>query len=283
MTHAIASLGEISERYDAVLSDVWGVIHDGKAAFPDACAALTRFRAERGPVLLLSNAPRPGDDVVKLLDQLGVPREAYDGILTSGDATRAEMTRRGASAFHHIGPERDRTVWEGLPAREVQLTSAEFILCTGLFDDERETPDDYAETLKTAHEAGLRMICANPDIQVHRGSKLIWCAGALAAAYEKLGGEVLYFGKPHPPIYDLARHRLAEAGAPADPAILCIGDGIFTDIRGGIGEGLDTLFITGGLEADRFGPDPENPDPTRLDDWLDGLELSPTYAMGRLR
>jgi len=257
MTHAIASLGEISERYDAVLSDVWGVIHDGKAAFPDACAALARFRAERGPVLLLSNAPRPGDDVVKLLDQLGVPREAYDGILTSGDATRAEMTRRGASAFHHIGPERDRTVWEGLPAREVQLTSAEFILCTGLFDDERETPDDYAETLKTAHEAGLRMICANPDIQVHRGSKLIWCAGALAAAYEKLGGEVLYFGKPHPPVYDAALKRLAEIrGAALDPTrILAIGDGMRTDILGANRTGLDALFITAGIHGELFAED----------------------------
>lgn len=257
MTHAIASLGQIAGRYDAVLSDVWGVIHDGKAAFPDACAALARFRAERGPVLLLSNAPRPGDDVVKLLDQLGVPREAYDGILTSGDATRAEMTRRGASAFHHIGPERDRTVWEGLPAREVQLTSAEFILCTGLFDDERETPDDYDETLKTAHEAGLRMICANPDIQVHRGSKLIWCAGALAAAYEKLGGEVLYFGKPHPPVYDAALKRLAEIrGAALDPTrILAIGDGMRTDILGANRTGLDALFITAGIHGELFAED----------------------------
>ncbi|MFT3809477.1 MAG: TIGR01459 family HAD-type hydrolase [Micropepsaceae bacterium] len=254
MTHAIASLGEIAGRYDAVLSDVWGVIHDGKAAFPEACAALARFRATSGPVLLLSNAPRPGDDVVKLLDQLGVPRDAYDGILTSGDATRAEMVRRGASAFHHIGPERDRTVWEGLPTREVQLTSAEFILCTGLFDDERETPDDYAETLATAREAKLSMICANPDIQVHRGSKLIWCAGALAAAYEKLGGEVIYFGKPHPPVYDTALKRLTGIkGAALEPSrILAIGDGLRTDILGANRVGVDALFVTAGIHGEQF-------------------------------
>ncbi len=254
MTHAIASLGEISGRYDAVLSDVWGVIHDGKAAFPEACAALTQFRATRGPVLLLSNAPRPGEDVMKLLDQLGVPREAYDGILTSGDATRAEMVRRGASAFHHIGPERDRTVWAGLPTREVQLTSAEFILCTGLFDDERETPDDYAETLETAREAKLQMICANPDIQVHRGTKLIWCAGALAAAYEKLGGEVIYFGKPHPPVYDTALKNMATLkGAEIDPSkILAIGDGLRTDILGANRVGIDALFITAGIHGEQF-------------------------------
>lgn len=259
MTHAIASLGEIAGRYDAVLSDVWGVIHDGKAAFPDACATLARFRDERGPVLLLSNAPRPGADVIELLDRLGVPRTAYDAILTSGDATRAEMVRRGASAFHHIGPERDRSVWEGLPVREVQLTSAEFILCTGLFDDERETPDDYAETLKAAREAGLQMICANPDLQVHRGARLIWCAGALAAAYEKLGGEVIYFGKPHPPIYDTALARLDEMKAGLEPAkILAIGDGLRTDILGANRVGLDALFITGGIHGDQFEDDEVN-------------------------
>lgn len=254
MTHAIASLGEIAGRYDAILSDVWGVIHDGKAAFPDACAALAQFRATRGPVLLLSNAPRPGEDVIGLLDQLGVPRDAYDGILTSGDATRAEMMRRGAAAFHHIGPARDRSVWAGLPVREVRLDSAAFILCTGLFDDERETPDDYAATLAAAHEAGLAMICANPDLQVHRGAKLIWCAGALAAAYEKLGGEVVYFGKPHPPVYDAALQRLADIkGVALDPTrILAIGDGMRTDILGANRTGLDALFITGGIHVDLF-------------------------------
>ncbi len=255
MTHAIASLGDIAERYDAILSDVWGVIHDGKAAFPVACAALAGFRAEGGPVLLLSNAPRPGEDVVGLLDQLGVPRDSYDGIFTSGDATRAEMERRGASAFHHIGPERDRTVWAGLPTREVRLESAEFILCTGLVDDERETPEDYAATLETAREMNHQMICANPDLQVHRGQKLIWCAGAIAAAYEKLGGEVLYFGKPHPPVYDAALARLAAIkGAPLEPTrILAIGDGMRTDILGANRIGIDALFITGGIHADMFG------------------------------
>ncbi len=259
MTQAIASLGDIAERYDAVLSDVWGVIHDGKAAFPEPCAALQRFRKERGPVLLLSNAPRPGADVIELLDRLGVPRDAYDGILTSGDATRAEMERRGACAFHHIGPERDRTVWEGLPAREVRLESASFILCTGLTDDERETPEDYAETLRTAHAYGLTMLCANPDIQVHRGAKLIWCAGAMAAAYEKLGGETIYFGKPHPPVYDAALKRLRamKGGALEATRILAVGDGMRTDILGANRIGLDALFITDGIHGALFGGDAE--------------------------
>lgn len=259
MTHAIASLGDIAERYDAVLSDVWGVIHDGKAAFPEPCAALARFRTERGPVLLLSNAPRPGDEVIKLLDQLGVPRDAYDGILTSGDAARTEMARRGASAFHHIGRDIDRTVWAGMPVREVMLESAEFILCTGLHDDERETPDDYVDTLKTAREMGLMMICANPDLQVHRGTKLIWCAGALAAAYEKLGGDVVYFGKPHPPIYDEALRRMSEMkGIALEPSrILAIGDGLRTDILGANRTGIDALFITSGIHGEMFEADPD--------------------------
>ena len=259
MTHAIASLGDVADRYDAVISDVWGVIHDGKAAFPEACAALARFRAARGPVLLLSNAPRPGEEVLKLLDQVGVPRDAYDGILTSGDATRAEMARRGDAAFHHIGPERDRAVWEGLPARETGLGEAEFVLCTGLADDERETPADYDAALQAARERGLMLICANPDIQVHRGSKLIWCAGAVAAAYEKLGGEVRYFGKPHPPVYDAALARLGEiAGAAPDATrILAIGDGMRTDILGANRTGLDALFITHGIHGDLFTDEPE--------------------------
>lgn len=254
MTQAIASLGDIAGRYDAVLSDVWGVIHDGKAAFPEACAALHRFRQERGPVLLLSNAPRPGAEVVGLLDRLGVPREAYDAILTSGDAARAEMERRGDCAFHHIGPERDRAVWAGLPAREAALEEAAFMLCTGLADDEREGPEDYAGTLERAHALGLTMHCANPDLQVHRGAKLIWCAGALAAAYEKLGGAVIYFGKPHPPIYDAALKRLgALKDGPLEPTrILAIGDGMRTDILGANRVGLDALFITGGLHGDLF-------------------------------
>ena len=154
---------------------------------------------------------------------------------------------------------------------------------TGLRDDLTETPADYRAPLLLGKTLGLPMLCANPDIVVDMGDKRLYCAGALAQEYEQMGGTTLYFGKPHPPIYDLARRRLAEAGAPADPQILCIGDGISTDIQGGIGEGLDTLFISGGLEADRFGTDAENPDQHLLDDWLDSKELSPTYAMGRLR
>ena len=196
---------------------------------------------------------------------------------------------------HHIGAPKDEVFFTTFaddlqayaasqpPIERVALKDAEGIVCTGLFDDLTETPDDYRAALLFGKTLGLPMLCANPDIVVDMGEKRLYCAGALAQAYEQMGGTALYFGKPHPPIYDLARRRLAEAGAPADPQILCIGDGIRTDIQGGMGEGLDTLFITGGLEAYRFGTDVEVPEAGLLLPWLKGEQLSPTFAMGRLR
>ncbi|WP_135449537.1 MULTISPECIES: TIGR01459 family HAD-type hydrolase [Tabrizicola] len=296
MTDIIRSLSEIAGRYDAVFCDLWGCLHNGKAAFPAAVAALQGFRAGGGKVVLLTNAPRPKSSVIRQIDRLGVPRDAWDIVVTSGDAAQMGMLSGAVGRrVHHIGAPKDEAFFTDFaedlaayaaaqpPIERVPLREAEGIVCTGLRDDLTETPDDYRAALLLGKTLDLPMLCANPDIVVDLGDRRLYCAGALAQAYEEMGGKTLYFGKPHPPIYDLARRRLAEAGALADPAILCIGDGISTDIRGGIGEGLDTLFITGGLEADRFGPDPENPDPARLGDWLDGLELSPTYAMGRLR
>ena len=169
------------------------------------------------------------------------------------------------------------------PIERVALKDAEGIVCTGLRDDVTETPEDYRATLLLGKTLGLPMLCANPDIVVDLGDMRLYCAGALAQAYEEMGGTALYFGKPHPPIYDLARRRLGEVLGMADPQILCIGDGIATDVQGGISEGLDTLFITGGLAAEEFGPDVENPDPARLTDWLSGQQMSPRFAMGRLR
>ena len=281
--HPIASLGDISGHYDAALCDVWGVVHDGHAAFPEACAALQRFRSERGPVLLLSNAPRPGESVVALLDQLGVPRDAYDGILTSGDATRLDMERRGDAPFFHLGPNRDREVWAGLAAREVKPEEASFILCTGLFDDERETPDTYRDMLAMAASHGLPMICANPDIKVSRGPKLIWCAGAVAAAYEAIGGAVTYFGKPHPPVYDQALDQLDRlAGKPVEPTrILAIGDGLKTDILGANRAGIDALLITSGIHAADFGP-AHAPDTGRVHTALETHEVFAAAFQARL-
>ncbi|MFO1202092.1 MAG: TIGR01459 family HAD-type hydrolase [Tabrizicola sp.] len=296
MTEILRSLADLSGRYDAAFCDLWGCLHNGKAAFPAAVTALQGFRRNGGRVVLLTNAPRPKSSVIKQLDGLGVPRDAYDLVVTSGDAAQMGMLSGAVGRrVHHIGAPKDEPFFTDFaedlaafaktqePITRVDLKDAEGIVCTGLRDDLTETPDDYRAVLLLGKTLGLPMLCANPDIVVDMGDKRVYCAGALAQAYEQLGGTTLYFGKPHPPIYDLARRRLVEAGVPADPQILCIGDGISTDIQGGIAEGLDTLFITGGLEAERFGLDVENPEQGKLDAWLEAKELSPTFAMGRLR
>ena len=295
MTEIIRSLADLSGRYDAVFCDLWGCLHNGKTVYPAAVAALQAFRKAGGKVVLLTNAPRPMSSVINQLDGLGAPRDAWDIVVTSGDAAQLGLLSGAVGRrVHHIGAPKDEVFFTDFaedladyartqpPITRVPLAEAEGIVCTGLVDDLTETPDDYRATLLMGKTLGLPMLCANPDIIVDMGDKRLYCAGALAQAYEEMGGTALYFGKPHPPIYDLARRRLAETGL-TDAQVLCIGDGIRTDVLGGIGEGMDTLFITGGLEADRFGTDVENPDPVLLDRWIGTVELSPTYAMGRLR
>lgn len=297
MTNLIPSLAAVSTQYRAVFCDLWGCLHNGKAPFPAAVAALQAYRAQGGIVLLLTNSPRPKSSVISQLDGLGVPRDCYDEITSSGDAAQyALLTGAVGRRVYHLGPERDNVFFTDFsddlkpvlatepPIVKVALEEAEGIVCTGLFDDQTETPDDYRATLLFAKNKGLKMLCANPDIIVDVGEKRIYCAGALAQAYEARGGEALYFGKPHPPIYDLARRRLADiAGTISTDEILCIGDGIGTDITGGVAEGMDTLFITGGIAASAFGSDISNPDKGLLDEWLDGQMLNPTYALGLLR
>ncbi len=296
MTEIIRSLADISGRYDAVFCDLWGCLHNGHTAFPAAVSALQAYRAAGGKVVLLTNSPRPKDSVIKQLETLSVPRDAWDIIATSGDAAQMGMISGAVGhRVHHIGAPKDEVFFTDFaedlqayaasqpPIERVALKDATGIVCTGLFDDQTETPDDYRAALLMGKTLGLPMLCANPDIVVDMGDKRLYCAGALAQAYEDMGGTALYFGKPHPPIYDLARRRLADLLAQPDPQILCIGDGIATDVQGGMSEGLDTLFITGGLAADDFGPDVENPDAALLTDWLDAQLRAPSFAMGRLR
>ncbi|WP_137109198.1 TIGR01459 family HAD-type hydrolase [Rhodobacter sp. SY28-1] len=295
MTEIIRSLADLTGRYDAVFCDLWGCLHNGKAAYPAAVAALQAFRKSGGKVVLLTNAPRPKSSVIKQLDALCVPHDAYDLVVTSGDAAQMGMLSGAVGRkVYFIGAQKDEPFFTDFaddlaayattqsPITRVPLNEAEGIVCTGLADDLTETPDNYRATLLMGKTLGLPMLCANPDIIVDMGDKRLYCAGALAQAYEAMGGTALYFGKPNPPIYDLARRRLAEIGL-TDPQVLCIGDGIRTDVQGGIGEGLDTLFITGGLEAERFGADVEAPEAGLLLPWLEGEQLSPTFAMGRLR
>jgi len=250
----IRGLSEIADAYDAVLCDVWGVVHNGDASFPAACDALARFRAKGGAVVLITNAPRPGADVALQLVDLGVPRAAYDALITSGDVTVEMVRAHGAAPVHHIGPERDLNLFEeaaagGVAPRLTDLAGADYVLCTGLFDDDVETVDDYRDTLARMRARSLPFICANPDLVVHRGDKLIYCAGALAQAYEAIGGDVVCAGKPFPPIYKDAL-TLAEkaAGRPIDRArVLVIGDAMRTDIAGAVDQGLDSLFVSSGI------------------------------------
>lgn len=296
MTEVIAALSAISARYDAVFCDLWGCLHNGKAAFPAAVSALQAFRAKGGKVVLLTNAPRPNSSVIKQLDAMGVPRDVWDVVVSSGDAAQyAMLTGAVGHRVHFIGADKDEPFFTDFsedlqqiaaqnPAIErVPAAQAEGIICTGLAHDEYETPEDYRATLLTAKTLGLPMLCANPDIIVHVGDKLQYCAGALAKAYEDMGGTALYFGKPHPPIYDLARRRLSALGLKDDAQILCIGDGINTDVQGAVAENLDVIFVTGGIAMDQFGPDSNNPDKDLLEAWLQDQHLSPTYSIGHLR
>jgi HAD superfamily hydrolase (TIGR01459 family) len=278
-----AGLSQLSGAYDVLLCDVWGVIHNGRESFPVACAALARFRAERGPVILISNSPRPAGPVIEQLDSLGVPREAWSHIVTSGDATRLLLAERAPGPAWLIGPERDAPLYEGLGIEPSDLADARFISVTGPYDDENDEPADYRDRFLDAVARDLELICANPDIVVQRGDRLIYCGGALAQLYESLGGRVTMAGKPYPAIYQLSLTKAAEAlGRPVDPArVLCIGDGLPTDIRGANARGLDVLFVASGIHGgETIGPDGLNV--PAVQDLLRQDGLSATYAIADL-
>jgi HAD superfamily hydrolase (TIGR01459 family) len=293
MTRILTSLSQVAAQYDVLYCDLWGCLHNGKAPFPAAVAALQAFRAKGGVVVLLTNAPRPKPAVIRQLDRLGVPHDCYDEVVTSGDAAQyALVSGAVGTRVWHLGPEKDETFFtemaddmpKGALIQRVPLAEAQGIVCTGLFHDLTEGPEDYRGRLMLAREAGLTMLCANPDIAVDFGDRRLWCAGALAQMYEEMGGRALYFGKPHPPIYELAARRLAALRDDVTPdRILAIGDGPGTDVQGAQGEGLDALFVTGGLAAAAFGPDTANPDKDLLEKWLAAQGLGPAYAIGHLR
>ncbi|ETD81904.1 TIGR01459 family HAD-type hydrolase [Rhodobacter capsulatus] len=292
MTRILQSLAEISARYDVLLCDLWGCVHNGVAPFPAALAALQGFRAQGGRVILITNAPRPARFVAEGLDRMGVPREAWDAIVTSGDAAQDAMFAGAVGRrLWHLGPQKDDGCFTEIPpewqgrsnVERVPFDQAEGIVCTGPFDELNEVPEDYRPRFLEAKTRGLPLLCANPDVVVDMGETRIYCAGALAALYEEMGGRTMYFGKPHPPIYDMARRRMAEFGLTDDSRVLAVGDGINTDVAGAIGENLDVLFVSGGLAAEQFGADVENPNADLLRAWLDARQQDPQYTIGRLR
>ena len=282
LPHALSGLGEIAGDYDILLCDVGGVIHNGRESWPAACEALTRFNRQGGHVVLISNSPRPSSDVVAQLDRLGVPRDSWKAFVTSGDATRAELARRAPGPAWVIGPERDWPLYEGLGLADVRgAEDAAFISVTGPVDDETETPEDYRERLAAGVARDLELICANPDRVVQRGDRLIYCGGALADLYESLGGRVTMAGKPFGPIYELAideGERLL--GRPVDRSrVLCIGDGVVTDVLGANRQALDCLFIAQGIHGDAArGPDGRL-DPARAGELLEAETTYARYAM----
>lgn len=279
----IDSLQEIEGRYAVILSDVWGVVHNGVRAFADASAALAAARKRGLAVVLITNAPRPRREVQAQLDILGVPREAYDRIVTSGDVTR-DLIKVGARKIFHLGPERDLAIYDGLDVDIVEEFEASTVVCTGLFDDDVETPDDYADMLRRLRARDLPFICANPDIVVEKGDRLIWCAGALARDYAQLGGRTQIAGKPHRPIYLAALDAAAEVlGRPVtESEALAIGDGVLTDVKGAEQNGIDVLYVTGGIHAREYGETLE-PDPALLAAFLEKHGHHPVAVIPRLR
>jgi HAD superfamily hydrolase (TIGR01459 family) len=271
----------LARDYDVLLCDVWGVVHNGLAAFPAACEALSRFRAGGGTAILVTNAPRASDSVGRILDRMNVPRESYDAIVSSGDVTRGIVSARRPQSVFHLGPERDASIFKDLDVSFAPVETAGYVVCSGLFDDTIETPENYRDMLAAMRARNLFMVCANPDIVVERGDTLVYCAGALADAYAALGGEVLYCGKPYAPIYETAlKHAAALRGgqAPARKRVLAIGDSVRTDLKGAAAFGLDCMFVTSGIHAEEYGSR-EAPDLDALNAIFAAAGVNPRAAM----
>jgi HAD superfamily hydrolase (TIGR01450 family) len=281
MAVRINSFRDIASRYDVVLCDVWGVLHNGVEAFKGACEALTEARAKGLTVVLITNSPRPHPGVIVQIRDLGVPDSAYDRIVTSGDVTRA-LISAGPKKIYFIGAEKDLPLLEGLGVSMVSSEEAEIVVCAGFFDDETETAEDYRATLSSLAKRKVPFICANPDLVVERGHKLIPCAGAIAKVYEELGGETRISGKPYVPIY---RASLTEAKAVRGgldlSRVIAVGDGMPTDVKGAQDFGLDVLYISAGIHAAEY-MTAEKTDEAKLTAFLKNEGATPKWWMPRL-
>ena len=278
-------LRPLARDHDVLLSDVWGVVHNGAERFSPACDALVRFRAGGGTVVLITNAPRPRGPIIEQLDGFGVPREAYDAVVTSGDVTLDLIAEWNGAPAHHIGPPRDLALFDMLEKRPqlVDVEAATHVVCTGLYHD-ADSPDDYRDVFSRMLGEKLPMICANPDLVVHVGDALLYCAGALAERYQTLGGTAVYAGKPHPPIYARALASAERArGRPIDAArVLCVGDAMRTDIAGAQAAGYASLFLTSGIHRDDFSATDTLTD-LAVAQFLDGFRERPDHVADALR
>ena len=295
MTNIVSSFEQISNRYKSVFCDLWGCLHNGKESFHKSLEALLNFKENGGVVILLTNAPRPSEAVTKQIELLGITKSYFDGIVTSGDAAQLGLfSGTFGSKVFHIGAKRDLSFFEVSPdllsrpidVNFVDISKASSIVCTGLFNDLIDEPSDYDQIISEGISRQLPFLCANPDIQVDFGHQRLWCAGAIAARYEKAGGTSLYFGKPHKPIYDLALKRLHEINPSVTKSeIICIGDGIFTDVLGGISFGLETLFVSGGLSGQDTGTTngAHSPNEEKLTRFFKKVNVIPTSTIGYFR
>jgi HAD superfamily hydrolase (TIGR01459 family) len=279
----IPHFSTIASDYDVLLSDVWGVVHNGIVAFPAACDALVRARARGATVILITNAPRPSEAVMRQIDKLQVPHEAYDAIVSSGDVTRSVIQSRPGQTLFHMGPARDHSIFTGLNIKFAPLESADYVVCSGLVEDETETPEDYRGQLELMLKRKMFMLCGNPDVVVERGDKLVYCAGALADMYRTMGGEVVYAGKPYKPIYDMSLAKAADAAGKTAPLqrVLAIGDSVRTDLTGAHAAGIDFLFVTSGIHAEELGGRDE-PDAQALKKLLTAAGDMPNAVMQNL-
>ena len=283
----LSGLSTIAADYDAVFCDIWGVIHNGRQHFPPAYEALKRFKAERGPVILISNSPRPNDNLTGQLASLGIMGDGFSAVVSSGDATREYLKKFAPSGpAWRIGDPREQALYDGI---DIDLggtpETATFISCTSPYDDENDKLDRYEADFALAAQRRLVMICANPDKVVQRGDKIIMCAGSLADLYASLGGEVIMAGKPYAPIYEMCYAALEKIiGKPHDKRrILAIGDGLPTDVLGANGQGLDLVFIAAGIHAVEAMDDAGKLDPLLLKKLLDAETAEAKYVAEALR
>lgn len=280
----IAGLREIADKYDALLCDVWGVLHNGISAAPGAIEALSEFKKMGKATFLLTNAPRPNQQVLRQLAKLNVPLETtFDQVVTSGDVTRGVISKLNKPLFH-IGTMFDKSLFKDLDVKLVDLQSAGAVICTGLYDDYIESPDDYTHLLNEIRAGNLPFICANPDLVVEHGGKMRWCAGALANKYQEIGGETIIIGKPNRPVYEHAHKMLNQVAENelCKSRILAIGDGIGTDIAGALGYGLDVVYISAGIHSTQYG-DADNPDEEKLQVFLKTHNSAPVAWIPRLQ
>ncbi|WP_169567720.1 TIGR01459 family HAD-type hydrolase [Sneathiella limimaris] len=284
----VPGLADFAENYEAYILDLWGVVHNGLEPYPGVLECMAKLRENGRKILLLSNAPRTSNFVQDFLENIGVDRDVYDLILTSGDMTRMILEDKRfpylegeSKAFYQFGAERDKGLEDGLDYRKVdKLAEADFVICTGLADDETETPEHYRALLTEAAEYKLPMICANPDLTVMRGVNMHYCAGSLAQLYETLGGEVTLFGKPYPWAYKLAMEKLDVS----DPSkILAVGDSMRTDIKGATGAGIDCVLVSGGIHAEEWGlVEGDIPTNHQVEDLVSQHGIAPTFVTGHM-